>query len=446
MKTSEVILKFDQVCPRDAYLLDRIEGTVNAESMMRLLDVADLKANPREAKDGAITASIVDSIERTTDIHHLKTKGILLAAGVCQPLDRNRFKLGFDDEQLQGVLDGGHNLLAIAQYFLSSVLDTSKNPLRGVKRWDQMKPIWSQYRDDVELLRNEFQFLTPVEIIYPKNTASGRDDFDSAILEIAQARNNNAQLTTETKDHKAGLYDGLKQYIDKEIVDKVEWKANDGGQIRAREIVSLALIPLAKLNGKLPRAKEFNPVSLYRNKGACVKLFGDIMADDKVTKIVKGDIRKLHNKEVESALGLMADIPRLFDSIYKLFPDAYNEVSPGFGRIRSVRLFEEGKCVKGEKKYLPRPPKTSFYGEPCVYDYPDGFIMPIVYGLSELMTFNGKEVIWKQDPHKFVEENLGEILKVLHGIISLADYDPQRVGKSSASYNVVLSQVRALAS
>ena len=177
-----------------------------------------------------------------------------------------------------------------------------------------------------------------------------------------------------------------------------------------------------------------------------MKLFGDIMADDKVTKIVKGDIRKLHNKEVESALGLMADIPRLFDSIYKLFPDAYNEVSPGFGRIRSVRLFEEGKFIKGEKKYLPRPPKTSFYGEPCTYDYPDGFIMPIIYGLSELMTFNGKEVVWKQDPHKFVNENLGEILKVLHGIISLADYDPQRVGKSSASCNVVLSQVRVLAS
>ena len=39
---------------------------------------------------------------------------------------------------------------------------------------------------------------------------------------------------------------------------------------------------------------------------------------------------------------------------------------------------------------------------------PDGLIMPLVYGLKALMTLDAKgNVVWKQDPVKFLDEHLG---------------------------------------
>lgn len=443
MKNVNVILKFDEICPRDSYKLRRIEGTVNAQSMIRLLDIADLKANPREAKDSQVTEAIIESITETSDIHHFKTKGLLIAASDCEKLERNRFRLSFSDEQLEGVLDGGHNLLAVALYFLRNALPEPEKTLRGVKRWEQIHKIWAEHRDEIAEYEKEFEFLTPMEVIFPHDSAEGRDVFEGAILEIAQARNNNAQLLTETKDHKAGLYDALKKSMDPALRDDVEWKTNDGGRIKARDVVSLALIPLSKLNGEISHIGDFNPVSLYRNKGACVELFGRLMKEDAVTNKRKGDIRELVHPGVKSALQRMKEIPKVFDYIYQEFPTAYNKVSSGFGRIRSVRIYENGKYKKGDKKYLPKSPKTKFYQYECMYDFPDGFIMPIMYGMVELLEYKNGKVGWAHDPIDFLKDHLEEILRVYHGFITIADYDPQRVGKTAASYELIRSQVRA---
>jgi hypothetical protein len=444
VKNVSLIVRFDDVSVRDSYELRRIEGTLTPESMIRLLDVADLKANPREARDSNVTEAIIESIEKTPELHHFKSKGILMAAGECEPLERKRFRLSFDDEDLEGILDGGHNLLACARYFLQKVVPDEARELRGAKRWDDIVRVWSKYRDDVWTLRDDFDFLVPVEIIYPHDGAKGRDDYENAILEIAQARNNNAQLTAETRAHKAGYYEVLKDALDLELVSQIEWKTNDGGRIKAREVVALAMVPLLALKDRFPRLGDFSPVYLYSNKAHCVKTFNDLMEDDSVSVRDRGDIRRVTDHSVKSALSRMAELPRLFDLVYAEFPDAYNTISPGFGRIRSVRLFEEGRYEKGDKKYLPRPPTTRYYGQPCHYDFPDGFVWPIVYGLGELLELRQDDVVWRIDPEVFVKQHLKNILRVFHGIISIADYDPQRVGKTLASYEMARSQIAAL--
>jgi hypothetical protein len=43
---------------------------------------------------------------------------------------------------------------------------------------------------------------------------------------------------------------------------------------------------------------------------------------------------------------LVSDIPDLFDLIYTEFPAAYNEASPGFGRVSSVRIWDAAKDDK----------------------------------------------------------------------------------------------------
>lgn len=444
MKNQKVIVRFDEVCSRDKYDLRRIEGTATVGSMIRLIDIADLQANPREAKVGDVTDAIEESLEETSKLFHFKTKGILLAAGKCEPRERKRFQLSFDDEDIEGVLDGGHNLLAIALHILRCALgEDGERILRGVKRWEMIPDIWKANREAIEAVKGGLDFLTPIEVIYPQEGDSGRDDFEDAVLDVARARNNNAELTEETKANKAGFYDAIKESIDPELLDQIEWKTNDGGRIKVRELVALSWIPLSRIEEDLPGKEEFSPVAMYRNKGLCVAAYNTLMASDEISERAKGEIRELKNKAVKSAIGLLKDIPDLFDLIYTEFPEAYNAESPGFGRVSSVRIWDPDKVQSGDPKYLAHPARTKFYRRECKYDFPDGFIMPLVWALGELMEYKDGKVHWSVDPTRFIRKNLPKTLKVFYGMIQMANYDPQKVGKTAACYYLAANDFKS---
>jgi hypothetical protein len=444
MKNQKVIIRFDEACPRDKYQLRRIEGTATVESMIRLIDIADLNANPREAKVGEVTDEIRDSLKESPRLFHFKSKGILLAAGNCKPRERNRYELTFDDEDIEGILDGGHNLLGIALYILGESLDPNDQKLlRTIKRWEHLPPIWKGHRDKIEAVRSRLDFLTPIEVIYPQEGVAGRDDFEDAVLDVARARNNNAELTEETKANKAGFYEAIKESLDPGLVNEIEWKTNDGGRIKVRELVALSWIALSKIDETFPGKSDFSPVSMYRNKGLCVSAYNKMMSSDEITDKSKGDIRQLSHEGVKSAIGLLKDIPRLFDLIYMEFPEAYNQASPGFGRVSSVYIWDPAKAKLGDPKYLSNPTFTKFYRHEFKYDFPDGFIMPLVWALSELMEYRDDKVTWKTDPDRFIKRNLTKTLKVYHGMIQMANYDPQKVGKTGACYMLAANDFKS---
>jgi hypothetical protein len=81
------------------------------------------------------------------------------------------------------------------------------------------------------VIKQNLEFLTPVEVIYPQEGADGRDAFQDAVLDVARARNNNAELTEETKANKAGFYDAIRASIDPKLASQIEWKTNDGGRL-----------------------------------------------------------------------------------------------------------------------------------------------------------------------------------------------------------------------
>jgi hypothetical protein len=449
MKEVNVTLRFDDFSTRDKYVLRRLEGTATPGSMIRLITNGDLKANPREAKVGDITEAIEETLSKTPELFPFKSKGILLAAGGCIPRDRNRFELAFQDEDVQGILDGGHNLLAIALHIIREALgkEESDKVLKKAKRWDDVAVIWAQNLDKINGTKSKLNFLVPVEVVYPHVSAQGEEEFFNAILAVAKARNNNAELTEETKANKAGYYDALRGFLDPKLTDQIEWKTNDGGRIKVRDMVALSWVALSKLKGNgedLPGVEEFDPVSIYNSKGSCVAALNDLMESDKVTAKSKGEIRELIHPGVKSALSLMREIPRLYDLIYTEFPGAYSSASPGgFGKIGSVYMWNPAKKNSKESKFLRKPPHTKFYQTQCDYDYPDGFIVPLVWALSELMEYKHGKVSWRvTSPERFVRQNLPETLKVYQGMISLADYDPQKVGKTSSIYTLAANEFR----
>ena len=424
----------------------RLTGLVKLKQIIRLIEVLDLEANPRESRIGKITADIIESLEKTPNLFWVKSKGILLAATTYRELDGDRFEISFENQDLEGVLDGGHNLLAIGTHFLSKVLENEGNDidmkeLNKAKVWGEFKTIFESHSDEIEAyLENpdndeELSTLIPVELLLPKTSDPlDLDTFNEALLEIQIARNNNAQLKQETKSNQEGLYEPLKRAIPRQISERIEWKSNqEGADIKAADVVALAWIPLSVLEvevkdeaGKIISAP--NATSIYSSKGECVNRFHRYMSSPDVTTDTVP--REMKNSQVQSALQLAGDLPELFDLIYELFPEIYNEKGGRFGAMGAV---EKVNSKKG-KKY------AKFQNKEVGYRYPEGYIYPLVYGLRSLMQLDANgDVKWATDPNKFIKEHLPKIVEGFMGNVKENNNDPQKVGKSVAAYNQALT-------
>ncbi|WP_411885573.1 hypothetical protein [Polaromonas sp. YR568] len=439
MNPTSVIVRFESVAEQAAYPVLRIIGFVNARELLQLFDAADLEANPRSAKSGPVTEDILESIEHTPDIFVFKTKGILVGASSYEKLQRNRYRLVFENTRIEGVLDGGHNTLAIGTHILMHAV--GEGIKKKIRRWADFKEQWQEHREEIEALRrvketedeydsNALDFLVPVEILVPSDLESedSMDAFNASLLAICSARNNNVQLTQETKANKKGFFEDLQKALPKAIAMRVEWKTNDGGEIKARDLIALAWIPLSLIDEDY--IPEIPPQNIYRNKGECAKLFDELMSDEAVSHPTDGEYtRAVHNQAVRSALKLAAEIPELYDKIYTDFPLAYNKNDGKFGKVGVVKMASN----------MHSKPTTYFTDQEVQYSYPDGLIMPLVYGLRALMTIKEDGTVgWSHDPVEFLDDHLEAIVGKYRVVLDAYRADPQKVGKANGAYTLVL--------
>lgn len=442
MKPEKILVRYEQVCDQVEGPVRRIVGFVKARNMLTLFDSADLEANPRSAKSGPVTDAIIESITETPETFPFKTKGVLVGASDYDALDRRRYELRFEDRHVEGILDGGHNMLAIGTYILAQATGDPKLA-KKIKRWQDFAEAWSEHRSAVTAFSKAssgdeesgpLDFLVPLEILVPSDV---EDDevvatFKSSLLDICAARNNNVELRLETKANQKGYYEELRNALPKAIADRVEWKTNDGGEIKVRDLIALAWIPLSVI--ELPEPLQHIrvvPQNIYRNKGECVKLFDELMSDETVSKPTGGEYtHELHNTQVASALKLAAELPHLYDKIYRDFPIAYNGDKEGrFGALTIVR----------RAKDMRSKPVTHFTSKDVDYVYPDGLIMPLVYGLKALMELDDNGCVrWKEEPSKFIDDHLDAIVRKYRVILDAFRADPQKVGKNEGSYDLVL--------
>jgi len=442
MKPEKIILKFEDVAEQVHGSVRRLVGFVQAKSMLPLFDAADLEANPRTAKAGAVTAAIIDSIRNDPDIFPFKTKGVLVGASDYTALERRRYELRFEDIRLEGILDGGHNMLAIGTHILLNAVPDPRLE-RNIRLWDHFKREWTLNRGAINEIREDLTFLVPIEVLVPASLDDDAvvDDFRSELLEICAARNNNAELTSETKANQKGFYEAIKSALPPAVASRIEWKTNTpGGDVRVRDIIALAWIPLSKLD--LPTGTKVPlPQNIYRNKGECAKLFGDLMGHAEVsTPEGSGPRVRLTNTGVESAIWVLGQIPELYDLIYLRFPHAFNSTGGRFGKLNIVRLFDPTKRSEKIRKYMKTAPLTHFTEQPAEYDYPDGLIMPLMWGLRALMTVTNGKVTWKTDPKAFIEAHLNDIARSYKLVLEMSRFDPQKIGKNEASYEFAESE------
>lgn len=454
--SNSVIIKFEFTSEQTVRDIKKIVGLVKAKYMVSIIDTLNLDANPRSSKTGIVTDDIQESIETDPYVFPFKTKGILLASSGYEYLERGRIKITPENLEVEGILDGGHNTLAIGLYILKSALNYAGESMpRGSKTWDQFKTLWKENRSLVEVyleqLRkepddNNLNFYVPVEMLVPRDASDLAcvDNFKRELLDICAARNNNVQLQITAKSNQRGYFDVLRALMEKEnpaICDRIEWKTNDGGDIKAQDLIALAWIPLQLISSvKDENGRVIEPVSpqkIYSAKGSCLKQFEKLMSSPDVTADTSKDYKcELKNSEVCSAFEITVQLPALYDYIYEKFPELYNQAEGKYGRITSVAKLNEGRS----KKVAPFSNKVIS----CLN--PEGFIVPLVYGLLALMEnkeVNGyNRIEWTVDPLPFLEEHLDAIVKNYKGIIGMCDYDPQKIGKNAQSYTQALTSFK----
>jgi hypothetical protein len=441
-KNHDVTLRFDECGRQNLHSTKRIYGLVKLKQIATLIEVLDLESNPRDSKVSSITNDIIETLETTPELYPLKSKGILLAATKYSEKDRDRFELDFVERSIEGVLDGGHNLLAIGHFLMQQVLEDPKDlrDLRAAKIWTDFKSLFKKHIDLVhEFLSGDdstLQILVPVELLLPLSDSElDKNNFERILIDIQEARNNNAQLKLETKADKAGLFDDLKSYVDSSIRQRIEWRSNEPGDVKVADLVALAWIPLTALEmtpfdeDKKP-INAPSPVQTYSQKSVCVTRYNDFMSSPGVTTSPRGKA-ELTNVQVLSALKIAgADMPKLYDLIAKKFPEAYNANNGRFGGITAVE-----KLNSGAKSKL-----TKFTNETMTYKSPEGFLAPLVYSLKALLVKGvDGNISWRVDPYKFVNNYINDMVKPYSEVMKEAEFDPQKVGKSSAAFNSCLS-------
>jgi hypothetical protein len=446
----DVTLKFDEVAVQSLATTTRVYGLVKFKQIAQLINQLDLQANPRNSKVGPVTASILDTLNTTPELFPLKSKGLVLAARSHAALDRGRYELEFVDKDLEGILDGGHNLLSIGLFLLDAAIEDekAKKILKSIKTWDDFKKQFTIFspvlKEFFETESAELDHQVTVELILPKSSSDvDLDDFESCLFEIQEARNNNAQLTQSTKTNKAGYFDDLRRYSKPEIVDQIEWKTNDSGDLKVADLVALAWIPLLALdfrpigsNGKTIAVPS--RVNTYSQKGTCVARYHEYMSSSEVS-VRSGAGSELKNKLVNSAFQLVRDLPGLYDLIERKLPEAYNANAGRYGGILSVaKLNASGK-----------PGFTKWTAQHLPVKSPAGFLAPLIFSAQALMRTKGDGTLeWEVDPFEFFdnEENLAFVVGKLRKIMIERDVDsdPQKVGKKDSVYDALLMAVENL--
>lgn len=129
MLEKSIIIKFENHNEFTQGEFTKITGHVMAKYMPALIDSLGLEANPRASRTGNVTEAIQDSINNNPLLFPFKTKGILLAFSQYEFLDRGRIRLTADNPAIEGILDGGHNTLAIGLDILCRAYEFAEETL-----------------------------------------------------------------------------------------------------------------------------------------------------------------------------------------------------------------------------------------------------------------------------------------------------------------------------
>ena len=444
----DIILKFDEAVVQEIGSFQRIYGLVKIRQLVKLIEVIDLDSNPRNSRAGSITSDIMESIERYPELFPLMTKGILISAMNFNRAERDRYQLRFEDRTIEGVLDGGHNLLAVGLYVLGEALSDAQVSEKVGSRviFSEFKELFREYFSEIEGFlidpknNSMLDRFVPVELVLPlSDSEADQLAFKDSLPLIQQARNNNAQLKKQTLADHAGIFEELKKNLDPKLRDLVEWKSNDGGVVDVRDLIALAWVVLPELDFdvKDKSDKRIAPpqvTQLYSSKATVLNRYVEFMEAPAVGHYPPGDDYELKNDHVKNAHKAIVKLPSVYEQVCELAERMFDHSGGSRTSFAKLSVVEAANRRGGATH--------KFSKTPAPLAVPDGFVWPVVQGVRALLERDGEgHLRWGADPVLFLHDHWEELADAFFTIIEAGQYDPQKVGKAKMSYELMYTKI-----
>ena len=349
----------------------------NYLSIVNVHELPDLSAwrkiNVRDPKlTGSVPKAIRESLLANTEMFVFMNRGIVLSVeSAIFDNHSNKMTIVLSDQQLHGLLDGGHTY---------NIILNERDSIEG------------QQFVKVELLEGFSKEEIPM---------------------LVDARNTSNQVRDQSLMNLQGEFEKLKRAIKgqgyAELVAYKEHEVLDDGSskpIDVREVIAiLTCFDRANFDART------HPINAYRSKVACLQHFSS------------------HKEDYEKIYPIAPDILRLYDEVQLQLPELYNrvrgksgDVAGGkFGKLTGVTTYDGGRQVD-----------LLFSGKHSKYAVPSGFVYPVLGAFRALLEEKDGRYIWGKglSPFKLLQGHLGETLADTIGNFALDARNPSKTGKS----------------
>jgi hypothetical protein len=334
--------------------------------------------------------------------------------------------VAFDQEQLQGIVNGGHTYGCLLHVIHDHPLYAEGMPLKTVlAKKDKVGevPELSALVEDEEKLseriaRARDRALVQLELVAPIADPN-------LLAQIARARNLSQSVDQTALQNLAGKFNLMKRVLGEapqpfgpSFIERVVWKTNqevpeDGVEVPVKMLIHL----LALMNTQLykPGVKVAN--SVYVRSGVIVREFGETEGGD--------------SDFYDKLTLLLPEFIRLYDHIYLTLP----ETNPSFpwadGKPQTER--------KGRKKTITTP----LLGRTCSSKVSGAFVWPVFSAFRQLLEQDPSgSLLFKKDPIDLFEQKKAELSSTIQTAFENQGRVVQMVGKTSDAWIRLESQIQ----
>jgi hypothetical protein len=331
--------------------------------------------------------------------------------------------VAFDQDELQGVVNGGHTYGTTLHVIHDNSIYAEGMPLKTVlakkdKVADNpaLAPLLEDDKlaDRIAVAREKAQ--VQIEIVAPVSDS----DF---LHDIARARNLSQSVDQTALQNLAGKYDLMKDVLRDApapfgplFVERVVWKTNQEVPEDSAEIPVKVLIHImALMNTRVykPGVKVANEV--YTRSGLVVREFGEAEGEDSAfyDKLAK----------------LLPEFIKLYDHIYLTLP----ETDPMFP-------WADGKPPTAAKR--KKAVCTPLLSRTCSSKVSGAFIWPVFSAFRLLLEETGDGLRFKTDPIRLFDEKKSELASTIETTFENQGRVTQQVGKAPDAWIRLESQIQ----
>jgi hypothetical protein len=340
------------------------------------------------------------------------------AVDVKQEGNEQWVDVAFDQDQLQGIVNGGHTygtLMHVVHDNPNYAEGMSLKVVLAKKDKAAEDPNLAPLLEDDEKLADRIarareRAMVQVEFVAPVS--------DPDLLhDIARARNLSQSVDQTALQNLAGKYESMKQVLGTAaapfgpaFVERVVWKTNQEVPEGSTEIPVKTLIHLlALMNTRFykPNVKAANEV--YARSGVVVREFGEVEGEDSAF--------------YDKLTHLLPDLIRLYDHIYGGLP----ETDPSFP-------WADGKPPTADRKRRKTAMATPLLARACSSKVSGAFIWPVFSAFRLLLEEDGDRLRFKYDPIALFDEKKADLSATIRNTFETQGRLVQQVGKATDAW------------